>query len=382
MSAAWPERPPEFLGRLAVQQRVLPTYRAPFFDTLAAACRDGLSVFAGLPKPDEQIPPTSRLEAAQLVFAANRHFSHIRSPLYQVWQMGIVDWLEAWQPDALIVEANPRYRSTPRAIRWMHARSHPVLGWGLGAPLLDGALAAWRSSARRRFINLLDGVIAYSRQGADEYVRMGVPPERAFVAPNAAAPRPEAPPPLRPLQPAGALTVLFVGRLQARKRIDDLLRACSALPPALQPELCVVGDGPARREFEALAARIYPRARFTGAAYGADLAAYFARADLFVLPGTGGLAVQQAMAYGLPVLVAEADGTQSDLVRPANGWLIPPGDPAALQAALQAALADVARLRRMGAESYRIVADEINLQSMAAQFIDAVNQVVALGLRQ
>ena len=44
--------------------------------------------------------------------------------------------------------------------------------------------------------------------------------------------------------------------------------------------------------------------------------AHFAGADLFVLPGTGGLAVQEAMSYALPVIVAKGDGTQEDLVRP------------------------------------------------------------------
>jgi glycosyltransferase involved in cell wall biosynthesis len=226
----------------------------------------------------------------------------------------------------------------------------------------------------------MDGMIAYSRQGASEYLKMGFPPERIFIAPNAAAPRPAAPPPPRPARPAGPINVLFVGRLQARKRIDDLLRACSALPPAIQPALTIVGDGPARNEFEALAQRIYPRARFTGAAFGSDLAACFAAADLFVLPGTGGLAVQQAMSYALPVLVAEGDGTQSDLVRPANGWTIPPGDTPALAAALREALVDVDRLRRMGAESYRIVAEEINLEIMAACFVQALNRVDELGV--
>ena len=69
---------------------------------------------------------------------------------------------------------------------------------------------------------------------------------------------------------------------------------------------------------------------------GEALAQRFREADLFVLPGTGGLAVQQAMSYALPVLVAEADGTQADLVRERNGRVLPPGDEDALVAALQA----------------------------------------------
>ena len=104
-----------------------------------------------------------------------------------------------------------------------------------------------------------------------------------------------------------------------------------------------MGDGPARQILERLAQEIYPQAQFTGAHYGSELEADFSWADLFVLPGTGGLAVQQAMAYGLPVIVAQGDGTQDDLVRPGNGWQIPPDDLGQLAAALETALEDVSR---------------------------------------
>jgi glycosyltransferase involved in cell wall biosynthesis len=364
-----------FPGRLALQQRVLPAYRAPLFDALAQRCAGGLSVFAGQPQADEQIACVDRLEVALLVGVRNRHFLSVNSPFYQCWQPGILQWMESWQPDALIVEANPRYRSTPAAVRWMHARSRPVLGWGLGAPALKGPLATWRRLARQSFLGMLDGVIAYSQRGAEEYCAAGFPASRVFVAPNAAAPRPTAPPPMRPPNFAGRPIVLYVGRLQSRKRLDNLLHACAALPAELQPRLRIVGDGPARAELEALAQSVYPQAEFTGARYGLELAELFAAADLFVLPGTGGLAVQQAMSFGLPVIVAEGDGTQDDLVRPGNGWRIPSNDLPALKAALQDALADAERLRKMGAESYRIVAEEVNLERMVEVFIEALASI-------
>ena len=115
---------------------------------------------------------------------------------------------------------------------------------------------------------------------------------------------------------------------------------------------------------EALAKQVYPTAEFIGARHGDALKPYFAEADLFVLPGTGGLAVQEAMSHGLPVIVAKGDGTQDDLVRPENGWQIPAGDYGALVATMREALADVNRLRKMGDESYRIVSQEINLEKM------------------
>ncbi len=307
-----------FPGRLAVQQRVLPVYRAPLFDMLAEACSGGLSVFAGQPLPGEQIPSADDLHTARLVRGRNWHLFDISSRWYQCWQPGLNGWLRDWKPDALIIEANPRYHSTPAAVRWMKRRNCPVLGWGLGAPPVTGQLAGWRTAARQQFLLKLDGMIAYSQRGAAEYVKQGFPSDRVFVAR-----RPEVPPPARPADFDGPPRVLFVGRLQKRKRIDLLLQACAGLPLEIQPRLMIVGDGPARSELESLARQIYPLAEFPGALYGPELKTYFNHADLFVLPGTGGLAVQQALAAGLPVIVAQGDGTQDDTVRPENGWILP-----------------------------------------------------------
>jgi glycosyltransferase involved in cell wall biosynthesis len=370
-----------YSGRVGLQQRVLPEYRAAFFDQLAQACSGGLGVFAGQPLPSEQIHTTATLNRAKFFPAHNRHFLHPGSPLYRCWQDGFLAWLENWRPDVLIVEANPRYPVTQRAVRWMHARHRPVIGWGLGLPplpegfALSGLLNHFRQRQRLGLVRSLDAVIAYSQRGADEYRRSGFPASRVFVAPNAVTSRPTRLPPLRNLEPGESPLVLFVGRLQARKRIDLLLRACAALPPEIQPRLSIVGDGPARQDMEEEARRIYPPARFLGARHGSELDALFASADLFVLPGTGGLAVQQAMAHGLPVVAAEGDGTQNDLVREENGWQVPPGDLQALIAVLQTALKDVERLRRMGLESYRIVSEEVNLERMAAVFLQAIKAV-------
>ena len=361
-----------FHGRLAVQQRVLPPYRAVFFDALASECEGGLGVFAGEARPGEAIP-SGTLKTAGLFPAHNLHL--LRGPLYLCWQQGLLAWLAGWDPDALILEANPRYLATPAAVAWMKRRNRPVLGWGLGAPPLSGLLSAQRRNRRLAFVRQFDAMLTYSRRGAEEYAALGLPAERIFVAPNAAAARPSWPLPTRSPTFERKPSVLFVGRLQVRKRVDLLLQACAALPGNLQPRLVIVGDGPQRAALEDLARTVYPSAEFPGALRGADLVPYFASADLFVLPGTGGLAVQEAMAYGLPVIMGQGDGTNDDLVRPENGWQL--RDPGSLPGVLRQALSDGSRLRAMGAESYRIVAEEINLEKMVAVFITAVNSLVA-----
>jgi glycosyltransferase involved in cell wall biosynthesis len=360
-----------FRGRLGFQQRVLPNYRAPFFELLASACEGGMSLFSGLPRADEGITPAHELRNANYALGENIHL--FRGPLYLCYQRGLLEWLENWNPDALIVEANPRYLATPSAVRWMRARRRPVIGWGLGAPPVLGALKEIINSRRRAFLSRFDALIAYSQRGAEEYAALGFPREKIFVAYNAVSPAPLSPPPTRPSTFDLRPVILFVGRLQARKKVDFLLRACAQMPHP--PRLVIVGDGPERAGLESLAKEVYPSAEFIGSKHGEELKPYFAEADLFVLPGTGGLAVQEAMSHGLPVIVAKGDGTQDDLVREGNGWQIPPEDFDALVAAMKDALSDPARLRSMGDESYRIVSEEINLEKMAEAFVRALNSV-------
>jgi len=359
-----------FSGRLALQQRVIPDYRLPFFDLLAESCEGGLNLFAGQPLPMESIATADQFSSVSFTSARNRHFCDPQSSLYLCWQDGILDWLEQQNPAALIVEANPRYLSTWRAIRWMKQRNCPVLGWGLGAPRSGNFIERY---FRLSFLRSLDGVVAYSQRGADEYRSLGL--NHVFVAHNAVSLRPRKSPSEREFLLEGPPTVLFVGRLQERKRIDILMRACASLPTEIQPRLTIVGDGPAISHLQSLAAEIYPFAEFMGAKHGVELEPYFAAADLFALPGTGGLAVQQAMTHGLPVIVAQGDGTQDDLVRPENGWQVPPGNQAAFTNALQNALSDIPLLRKMGAASYRIVSEEINLEAMVTAFVTALNTV-------
>lgn len=289
---------------------------------------------------------------------------------YLSLQSNVRNWLGAFDPEVLILEANPRYLHLPSISRWMHKRHRPVIGWGLGAPDSTNPLFRWFKS---KWLQQFDVLITYSQLGKQQFSALGFPAEKILVAPNAATHHPQENAPQRvPNKQVSEIQVLFVGRLQKRKRLDSLIRACAALPADLQPRLEIAGDGEARQELETLAATLYPDTRFHGAVYGNDLETIYRQADIFVLPGTGGLAVQQAMYHALPVIVAEADGTQQDLVNAKNGWLIPSGDAAALQLVLQSALQDVPRLRTMGAESLRIVRDEVNIELMVSQFRNTI----------
>jgi glycosyltransferase involved in cell wall biosynthesis len=360
--------------RVGLQQRVIPSYRVPFIQKLADLPKIELNVFAGLPRPEEMISSVQNIPDVSFKLGRNIHL--FRRSAYLCLQPGLLPWIETINPDVMILEANPRYPSSRNAMRWMRAHHKGLIGWGLGVPQYSGALSNFRTRSRTDFLNGFHAIMAYSNLGRDQYIQAGLSPDQVFVAPNATAPKPVGPAPERkPNFSNGKPTIIYVGRLQARKKIDTLINVCAKLPEEIKPNLWIVGDGQVMDELKSLAETRYPATKFLGALYGEPLKELYLQADLFVLPGTGGLAIQEAMSYGLPVIVAEGDGSQSNLVNESNGWLVPPDDETALYDCIKQALLNPSRLRKMGMAAYQIVSNEVNIEAMVDVFKNVIEKV-------
>jgi glycosyltransferase involved in cell wall biosynthesis len=360
-----------FDGRLALQDLVLPLYRRTIYERLEPRINGGLGVFTGISGETHGVVVSDDLAVAENQRVLNRHY--IGGPAEFIWQPGFVKWLDSFKPDVMIASGNPRIVSTYRAIRWARRNKVPVLGWGLGTLMMGSRLSSARNLTRRWFFQSFDGILAYSSKAKEQYASCGVREDRIYVVHNAISPRPTHDAPKRHDSFVDGGRLLFVGRLYPGKRLDLLFKAVSSLPDSMRPSIEIVGDGPTLEDLRCEADRHLPgRVHFTGALYGEELAEAFRRADLFVLPGMGGLAIQEAMSWALPVIAAEGDGTQFDLVREGNGWLMEPGDVGSLRSALMEALTDCPRLREMGLESYRIVCEELNLDRMIDEMVEAV----------
>jgi len=163
--------------------------------------------------------------------------------------------------------------------------------------------------------------------------------------------------------------ILSVGRLEFNKGFDVL---AAALGRANQPggslantswRWVLVGTGPFSREIEAAAVAhgIAARTLFAGRATEADVHAWYEAATLFVHPTRyegSSLVTLEAMAHRRAIVATRAGGLP-DKVRPGvNGWLVEPGDSAALAAALTDALSGRERIAQMGQRSREIVERE------------------------
>ena len=134
----------------------------------------------------------------------------------------------------------------------------------------------------------------------------------------------------------GARSLLAIARLERQKGLDVLLEALSAVDGL---DLDILGDGPDRL---ALAERaqvrgLAGRLRFRG--WVADVRPYLRTAVALVLPSRWEgqpNAVLEAMAAGCPVVASAVDGVVDLIEQGETGLLVPPGDAAALAAALRA----------------------------------------------
>ncbi|BDU16085.1 glycosyltransferase [Lysobacter auxotrophicus] len=161
-----------------------------------------------------------------------------------------------------------------------------------------------------------------------------------------------------------------VARLSSEKNLAMLLRAFACVANR-QPlaVLLVVGDGPEREELEALAhsLALNDRVHFLGMRH--DMPAIYTLTDHLVLPSlTEGmpLVVLEAMACEVPVIASAVGDIPRLLEHAAHGRTIPPGDAAALESALEAALA-APRTRDVAARDH--VRERHGAQAMAADYV-------------
>lgn len=158
-------------------------------------------------------------------------------------------------------------------------------------------------------------------------------------------------------------TLLFVGRLERRKGLEQLVRAFTRLKadrPGLR--LYVVGDGPERDRCQALLpARLRSDVVFLGQVAQEDLPRFYRSCDLYVAPALGGesfgIVLLEAMAASRPIVASDLPGYRSVARDGVQARLVPPGDVRALADAIGSLLDNPALRSAMGAEGYRTVQD-------------------------
>jgi glycosyltransferase involved in cell wall biosynthesis len=209
-------------------------------------------------------------------------------------------------------------------------------------------------------------VIALSSGWAD-YLRGFAPRARMAVLPNS-VPLPALPDPA--LREPGR--ILFLGRAEAAKGIDELLAAAAELAPRFpQLRLVIGGEGDLERvRRRAAALGIGDRIELLGWVGPRARDAQLARASVFCLPSHAEglpMSMLEAMAAGTPVVVSNVGGIPETIQDHDNGLLVPPRDAPALAAALARVLADDTLRERLARRGRATIEQRYSLDVVGEQ---------------
>lgn len=298
--------------------------------------------------------------------------------------------------DARLVIREIPFQTPPYGQIRDYFRQHPMYDEGMRLLSTGKAfyLRQWLTARIRKFCYArVAGTLNYSTAAYDILPSYGVKREQIHVTYNStdteALWREKAAVLAAPaLLPPSERRLLHIGRLVKWKRVDLLIEAFArTLTQYPDAELVIVGNGPELDNLKKQAASLgLPLrskeenevdgrgcVRFIGAVYDPkELGAYMNEATVYVLAGMGGLSINDAMTYALPVVCSVCDSTERDLVTDGrNGLFFRDGDADSLTEKILQLLASPQECRRMGQESERIIREQINIDTVSERYLKA-----------
>lgn len=294
--------------RVLLIQDLIPRYRIPIFDQVAARPGLHLTVVHAL---DQRVHGPTAFDLS--AYSARRGRVIVRTDLHRH-----VDFNSF---DVIIASFNLR-RPDIVSLALKSNRRFGLILWGIGVSCSKGYATHTALDGIRTYIaRKADVLMLYSSHARPIYLNAGIAEERIVVAENTV----HVPDPC-PCGPNGSQsTLLFLGSLRKNKGIDELIRAYSIARRAFtRPiDLEILGDGESRAELEALVSRLglADFIHFRGEIYGLeDQRRYFSRSVACISPTQAGLSVLLSMAHGVPFV------TRSDAITGGERFNIKSGE--------------------------------------------------------
>lgn len=321
-----------------------------------------------------------------------------RRSLLDNWDEALALHLASGSWDVLVEDelAHPSLFRTNRRVHQLTRRRFPIISL---VHLLRSTSESWPSVQRqvyrlveRNYLRSLDGCVyvsRHTRQQAEALAGRALPAVIAYPAGDHLAPK-ITPDSIRTrVQRSGPLEILFLGSVIPRKAPHVLLQALAELPE-LDWRLRVIGSLEQDPVYAGeLQQRVFQlpepsRVRFSGARHADEVAAALVEADVLVLPSESegyAIAYLEAMGFGVPVIATAASGAV-ELVRPGeNGFLVEPGDAAAVAGYLRALARDPGLRLAMSLAARQTYLDHPTWADAAEHIHDFLNERLAAHLQ-
>lgn len=377
-------------ARVVVTQHRLLHYRQAFFERLRAACAGRgieLRLVHGQPSPNEAL----KKDVGALPWADVMH-----NRILRVRGVDLV-----WQPypralrDAdlvVLIQENRVLSNYPWLLRLGVHAAQRVAYWGHGRNLQSAAPQGLRERWKRWFVNRVDWWFAYTDSTRSLLMDDGFPAERISVLDNAidneqfardlaAVSDAERARRRQRLGAGGASPCvgLYCGSLYPDKRLELLLAAADLVHAAHADfRLVVLGDGPSRG-LVTDAATSRPWLHWVGVQRGAEKAAWFRAADLYLSPGAVGLHVLDAFGAGLPMVTTRTarHGPEICYLESGRNGLVVDDGPQGYAEAVLRLLRDPSDLARLRLAAFAD-AGRYTLENMVQRFVQGIEGCLAM----
>lgn len=251
--------------------------------------------------------------------------------------------------------------------------------WGIGVAASYGIpYDSSQSFAREtcRHAKNVDAMLFYSDYPVKKYIKMGVNPDKLFVANNTVE--------VADIQytSEGRDTILFIGTLYKDKRVDILIDSYYKAHKINKkiPQMIIIGDGEERKELETLVVKynLENNVKFTGKITDDNiLKEYFIKALICVSPNQAGLSVLKSMGYGVPYVTSKDAITGGEIFNIHNGVDgILLNDVSDLDKILIDVTNDKSKYLKMGEAAFDFYHRERKPEKMVEGFVNAINYVL------
>lgn len=308
----------------------LPAYRKDFFNLLNKSLEEKghtLKVLYGNEVKNESLQVRENLGFDASPFSIGSVLN--RGPMHLTKFIGLIDQFKEEKPDICISQFHVAVLTNWRLLYYMRKKGIPYIVWDCNylKPELGGKAIKLRTALMNKVYRGATGFLTYGTKFRDYLLEIGRKPEDIIVAQNTINVE-------RILENRSSkcnkrdynhpLHILYVGVVNNRKNVELAIEAVTQLiKEGKEIYFDIVGGGDSFDSCQTLIKHLGMTDRIVmhGPKHGKESQAFFESADLFLLPGTGGLAINEAMAYALPIIATEGDGTIVDLID-GNGYLL------------------------------------------------------------
>lgn len=335
--------------------------------------------------------PESKVRNAPNLVAVNHrqlktNFIKLGSRVFP-WHIGLIRELRKFNPDVILCEGESHFAGYLQAIwyKLFFNRRVALMHWCFislpGWPTIGGkGLRALLKAFFRRFF---DAFVVYSSFSKECLQKLGQPGEKIFVAINVGDiqrfiafsdgmtdSKSEA---RAKLGLPERFTVLYTGTLDEVKRPEVFLDLAKELDRD-NFNFVLLGGGALLEPLKERAAREGLSNVFLPGRVTENLPLYHRAADVLLIPGRGGIVISEAMAFGLPVIVHEADGTEYDLIQDGvTGLMLKGGRVKDFREALEKLVKVPSLCAEMGQNGERLLKERFTTENMVRQIVRAGN---------